>query len=684
MSISNSEWTASSPQFQQPDVDIDIAVTFEGTTSRECTGSVQNALNCIHDDPDVQEVFFRLNSSPYNRAGLDAFELVSGDYASPSDEFQSDLRTQAGSSVYYVQPVFIASDDTGSIDFRARYKNSAKSGADTCVLGIKTAYHWANCTPPQIAMDMLHHYLPNTYSLSGGLRDYMDQDTWQAASDDYFDYRTDWLAAGGYSMTCWREVGSTIKEQVEKIIHQTADFVGVRPGASTGIASLHWIKRELANEVTTPIDLDDPDEGVRMWTGGVDEQYQIDGFEFEYGQFGTAIKHSGSTYNQWINWIDDLYRPQHSSPPDLEHEGWRRYHIRKHSGQYAELDLPYVLYGYEIARHWHLYWYVWEQQDLLIEHGPRHFNYEVGDLVHIKSEKLGLDGSEWFVVYEKDCDYSSLHSKTRVLRVYGYDGVRPDRLNVLSANTLQWWHRSEALGVQPDGLPAMLFSTGWQPRLLLDRTWPDDSGLTRYSAVIGSSSTSGTGIVRRSDHADSVNGWLTLDVGDPYDAFTHEYDETSTADLCLVMLVKHKTGTFSADEVLWFSSNGGGADFIIYLHDATHNGAGITAAGANAGTSSQPLDDTDWHILEVYIYSGTTAEFYEDGVLVATVSLSGAPAAGADSFWMALTGTGGLNCEVVVAEGFWLQDTGVGAPFSGTDRADYRAYLEEKYRLSEL
>ena len=675
MTISASDWTSTTDPFRQCDVSINGPTDY--TSVSEAVGTfLEGAINGVHDDPDVQEIYLRETTSPWRRIAFDGFQLQDTESYAVNGEFESDKRPY-GSGAYYVSVFPLAADGTSegyddSFYAWGRFVTTSSTGSETFGLAVETAIHWPKADPAQIIMSMLHHYIPNDYG-SYGLRSFMDQTSFQNASSDFYDQRTLGVERTGYNMTVIRKVGTTIKKQIEEIIKQTPDFLAVRPTDDDGKAELHYVRREIATQRTTKINFDDTDSGVQDWRGGIDDNLTVHEIEYEYGAWVTAI--DSSSLSTFVS-NASVYEPTWQSPPDLQHEGYKKTHVRRFDKDVTEIKLPDVLYGYEIDRFWHIYWWGSDQEDITFTQGPRHFNYEIGDIVRIQSTKLGLDGSEFFLVYEKYVDLDTLHAKVRVQRVYGYRGERPDRVAGTGGTYTRWHYKCDTLGGQPIGALAHYPTATWQPRLLLDEVWVDSSGWKANASLVAS--VSGSGEVLRSDDADSLNGWPTLDMGDPGNGFEVDYDAgSSTTEKWFYIVCKHKTGTFSGDEYLFRATNGADPELSIMLYDGTYTASQVFSGGSNDG-SVQLCDDTDWHIYAINL-DGTSGTIWEGTTVLESLTIA-AGKTNTNCYLFSYTGTS-LNAEILVTETFWIQNTSADNPISSFDHIDIVEYLREKYGL---
>lgn len=73
--------------------------------------------------------------------------------------------------------------------------------------------------------------------------------------------------------------------------------------------------------------------------------------------------------------------------------------------------------------------------------GPLHFDFDVGEIVHVEDAALALDGTEDLLVREKLIDWKTLGATVNALELPGYSvqSLAPDELEEENATLLGWW-----------------------------------------------------------------------------------------------------------------------------------------------------------------------------------------------------------------------------------------------------
>jgi hypothetical protein len=669
MTITLADWESSTDPYRAPVVAFDNAnVTYGTLPLEEVTFDVRGMLNFITDDADRQQVVLATTATPVKELPIKGLRYTdTGGYLRELNiEFSQWLVSTSG-GMRSQNAYKMAEQTSGTYrEAKAAYKDT-ETGSDAMALTIRTMLHWPDLDPAQLVAALGIWYPASTFG-GMGLQDFMDYSSFTSASQDFTDYAngpstvTDDYATG-LTMTAIAERGKTVRHMMEKAIGQTVDWLAVRPTDSTGVAALHYIRRQIATERTTVIDLDDGSQ-VFGYTGGVDDNLRVDALSFTYGMWGLDLSTpDGLTADA------DLAAPKWSFPLNLPTNEDTYSVFRRSGGDELAKKCDWLLHRFELDEHWQIYFWAWEQQDLTLKMGPLHYNYDVGDLVHIQSTKLVLDGSEWFVVYEKDADYTTHTATVRVMRVYGYEGTRPNRLAVTPFNVC--WQRVETLTEQPRTTGIGLPTANWSPRSIRHEYWLDTSGEANN---LGKHATPGNGpaFMWYTDEAESLNDWpiAGLHSGAPT-GFLSDFTTAIARGYSIAMVAQHPGSYAGAEFLIW---TGGPGDYFHWkLYDG-FNGTRVSFTGTEYGGTNQLLDDTDWH--DIACVTGDASNggvMYEDGVDVVAWNAPG------DHTWD--TGTYVLGNDTATPAAVKVTEIIIGYnEWSAADVAAVSNYLREKYR----
>lgn len=659
MTISDANWNNSSDPFLMAS-----AVTLSGFTDVSAvdgngvfTFDVTGALNIIVDDPDVQEWFVVSDTVPVESTLALAFWLIDSEYdTGPASAVEYDGEAKNSFTVGFSK-IFGAEASTEAVIYIANH--SILGGLDNGYIGCRVAYCWKEKFAPQIIMSMAMHY--SSWKIT--MRDYMDKASFQAASMDYDTYKT--TGIGGGALSCWREAGSTLLEQIDKIVRQTVDWIAIRPDAN-GVVKLHYVGRHSGDERTTIIDFDDDSHGVKGYRGGVNNDLRIDKLNLRPGGFGRRQGNSSSEIRGATSRFESSYG--HPLNTDANEDDVR--FMRSTFNQSANISCPYWLTEHDLSRHFLMHYWAHEQEEISFEHGLQHFNYNIGDRVHISCAKLGLDGTEHFVVYEKDVDYDSLHAKVKVMRVYGYEGAPPSRFSQYD-NCIAWF-TPEQLGRQPQGLSDQVFESTsvWSPQNRREQRWMDqgiEPGRYLQQLTAGDPTLS----IFPSEYGGALSYWPTLLAAPTSNEGLEAVgDHASNAEHTYIFVCKDNGGNDGInDEVLLKGeSTVGVSTFTIWKHKASANATQYGLSAVTPQGSVQLLNDSDWHT--IVIRSGGSLR--EDGVNVET----GLTAHAHRLYnWTIFSDAGADVCNMQVVEVIMVR-----VDLSDAECAEIEEYLLEKYR----
>lgn len=426
--MSIESWTATFEPYAE-----DVVVDGTGgaatiTTTRGQTRiavQLQNALSWWGFDDNIQKVWLQKASDPDQQIecasvqalGATSLSLYIYDFGPIREIVSGTLESWA---VFAARKINSSSADTRC------YFDGLPSGANQWDLWIQWYPYWDAKNPLQIAFSCFAYQMRK-----GDTKGWLDQATWQALNDYYTDAEFEC-----FMLPKGRSVGEIAREAMK----HTTDFLAIRPDNSNGAVTLHAIGRRFAVERFTVIDLDDPLSRVSEWEATIRLDLTVRHIKARYGD-GYFFQHS-----------TDRLKDYQQFPLDMPN-GTDLFESRcdTHASQefVHEFEAPIIMARKDLALHFDPSMWRDEQLEIKLTMGPLHWNYEVGDLVRVKSAELGLTGTgdyEWFIVTHKKPNFRKHTARLTLLRVYGTRGlpahayypvtVQPDRLFCFTTATV--------------------------------------------------------------------------------------------------------------------------------------------------------------------------------------------------------------------------------------------------------
>lgn len=376
-------------------------------------------LNGVVDDMDVQELYWSKDSDPEKTWFVNAIETLGTGPHALNDEVGTYDRHE-GSNFTAFRPEDLFEADTK--DARV-YTTGKANGAVRYSLFAFTAYSWVQKDPAQIIFSWIAHHTSSAFTL----KDFLNQASFQDASD-YYDENP-------INLSCYREVGSTIAEQIKKLMDHTFDLLAIRPAESGGAMQLHIMPRQLGlTQRTTPISLGS--KSLQSYVIRPTDKYTIDRLDIELGGF--------------IFLSDDVpcdVPEKYDIRESYDIPGRNRTTLVQKVGQFiddrtVEVSAPYHTTRGTAFNHMDIAPFVYGQDELELSFTDwTHLNFDVGDIVPISGGALGYD-EEPFLVTEKILDLNDLRATARLIQVRVAAGKRPayadsDHLQVsLTPNSL--------------------------------------------------------------------------------------------------------------------------------------------------------------------------------------------------------------------------------------------------------
>lgn len=397
MAISSGDWSsATDPFLFATDVSYSSTVG-ELSDNRIRLNDSYGLLNGIIDK-ERQDLFWQNDGDSEKAWAVSAMRTNGSGIANGYPEFGGFDQDIGGGTFqsFYCRDLIHDDPKTAYI-----YVTGRSAGAVLYSLFCYVALCWNERDPAQILFSWIAFHLDNS---DFSMRDYLDQTSFQDASD-YYD-------ANPCGLTAIRQVGTSIAEQAKILFHHVADFLAITPAGSDRSAKLRILVRGALYDRTTPIELDG--RSVRAYTVRPTDRYRIDRID---ARFGAITMLGGSNPDDAADYLTGF-------PIEFPHDS-RNTASQKVGGQSApnkiSVDLPYHRTRQRVLNHLDLRYWKDDQDEVEVEFCDwSHFNFDVGDMVHFTGR--GYDGTENFVVTEKELDIDTLQARARFLQLRGHNG----------------------------------------------------------------------------------------------------------------------------------------------------------------------------------------------------------------------------------------------------------------------
>lgn len=645
MSISGAQWgAASDPFIMATALSLSSWVDISTVGQQRLTFNITGALDVVTDDPDIQEVVLQEVAAPYREVRIPEFRLT----VSASTEFDDLewIETPQGNPRGRVMVPLVGADTSTAA--QASYE-PISSGPLPVRLVFRTGYAWKEKDPAQLITSWLQHYVRSDVDLSL----HMDEDSFADASAD-FD------AIDQLKMSCVREVGLSIMETVEKAMRQTVDFLATRPNETTGAMAMHYIRRDLAVKRDNVIDLDN-DIDVEDWSGGSDAALIVDSIAYTYGNYARRL--AGLIYQD----VDEGKSWEYTSPMNLASTEDRDVWTRRASGDELKIDFPWVMNRFGLERHWDMGFWAHEQEEITFSMGPRHFNFEVGDVVKVSCASFGLDEASMLVL-EKDVDLDDLGATITVRRAYGFAGARPHRV----WPDLSLWYKAETLGRQPHLTSILRPSATWTPPTSQQTRLRDLAN--GWHAEIDTLDPDEQNITTDEFPGTVPNDWSAWNANSA-GLVIPDADGALVERVCIVVM-RSTASIGISDNTLLHSTDGVTNSATVSIYRVASAGATVYANGGYNPGALLDYSAGRWH---TWSFARGVVSIREDGVeLVAGSAGSHPHFLDTSNTWLQSEGAGS-NADGARACTEFI----VGAASGGITVADVElveAYLREKYR----
>lgn len=404
MAISAGDWASATDPFLMAADHAYTSTLGDLSNNRIILYGSEGFLDAVTTEPDIQELLWIADTdaektwavNAVNTQGVSVLDLIT--------EF-GKYQVNSGGTFELFTPRALFQPDPKTTYV---YVTGKASGSVLYSLHVLTAYLWQRKDPAQILFSWIAHHVDSAFTL----KDFLAQTNFQDASD-YYDENP-------IELCLWREVGSTLAEQIKKVMHHTADFLAIKPAETTGELQLHIEPRQLGLTTrTTAVDLDSA--SVKTYRIKPTDRYTLDALAVKYGAHHVYARGPATLPDEPGDY--DTSRP-------LDIPGVNRMTLLQKvrgtdADRQVETDAPYIPQRQIVANHLDLAFWADNQSEIEIEFADwTHFNFEVGDKIPVSGGETELD-NEYFLVTEKNLDADTLLATMRGLSIKGIEGKRP-------------------------------------------------------------------------------------------------------------------------------------------------------------------------------------------------------------------------------------------------------------------
>jgi hypothetical protein len=199
MAITAGNWSSATDPFVFATAHAYTGTTYDWTNYYVQLTNGEGFLNGIVSNRDIQEIYWQKDSDStvsFFAAGIET-NGTGGQHSTLEEIGYYDHDVGSTFESYKSDDYFEDDPKTTQISMRGR-----ANGANAYSLYAYTAWSWVRKDPAQIIFSMIAHYVESSFTL----KDFLNQSSFQDASD-YYDENP-------ASLSCWREVGSSIADQV--------------------------------------------------------------------------------------------------------------------------------------------------------------------------------------------------------------------------------------------------------------------------------------------------------------------------------------------------------------------------------------------------------------------------------------------------------------------------------------
>lgn len=656
MSISAGNWASLTDPFILALAHNYTSTVGEITYNRIKLLGSEGFINGIVDDKDVQEIFWSNDNDVEKSWPVTAFQTAGTGPAAGYPEFGSFQESIGTGFISFAPQDLIEADPKTAYAFTT----GKSSGSVWYSLFAFSAYAWQQKDPAQLLFSWIAHWTSSIFDL----KDYLDQTSFQDASD-YYDENP-------CPLSCWREVGLSISDQIKKVMEHTADFLVIGPADTTGEVTLALKPRRSGlTERDTVIDLEG--ESIRSYTIRPTDRYTIDYLNID---FGSLIMMSGGPLADDSS--DYITTPKIEFPSDNRNRSTQKVN---HDGadRSVDVDCPYHTTRQTAQSHLDIGFWKDDQDEIELEFAdPSHLNFEAGDIVHVTGR--GRDGTEDYLVSEKIPDLDTLLATCRLLRVRGIAGKTP---RYADTDNLIMWLRPNSLGMHFDGVttfPKDIPVVG-DPRNF-DRWWSEAGYAHATEHTRGTVTPPGNPPELWPLTPDKQNGWPGFHCTTGYNGLEFSYDLTGG---------RNGINASSGNYTFYFAINISDVmddHFLFESDDGGSNNLIISAAGPGTAGKLQYYDSGTWRGTQasitgwqILVFNLNTAGSIirrngvnlETGLAYTAISMNGL-----SDFGLGVSADGDSN----PFNGHWMECALFSASHDTATMEAIEAHLAEKYDIS--
>lgn len=396
-------WSDSSDTHRLANVSLGTVTKYLGRWQLAASTGI---INGIVANNDIQAVFFAKDDDKtysFTVSAVQAEAYVSGTYY---NEFPPFLDS-ANDDQWYTYPLGVA--DPKTVFMHYYYASTPSLPAGNYSLYWYAAYMWVEKDPAQIIFAMASFY--SQLFAGSSLKAFLDQSAFEAASLAY--------DKNPCRLTVVREVGSSIAEQIKKIVNHTCDFLVIRPD-STGIPKLALnYRRGGLTERTTAIDLES--ESISSYTLRPTDRNTLSRVISSYGK--TILQRKSYYPGPGLDDGQSNVSPPFDYPGEYVAEVVQKVGAEDDRSE-VRIDCDYSMYRTDVLGNIDPIFWQDDQDEIELAFADwTHFNFQAGDIVHVVGR--GLDGTENFLVVEKEVDNDTLLATCRLLEIRGIAGTNP-------------------------------------------------------------------------------------------------------------------------------------------------------------------------------------------------------------------------------------------------------------------
>jgi len=354
-----------------------------------------NVFYGVGNDDTKQELYLQKRTDKSLTIPCDSCNTINAQTRLYEVELPNKVE-RVGSDPQIMQPNYPACNGVGAS--RRFFWANLSSGSNNWDLKCRRIVHWDADNPFEVLFDILVGQHDGTTYWRGIL----ERSTWEDAKDAYDDIPAE--------VNYTPEVGSKMSQSIKDIMDCTTAWFAIRPSDDDGVLRAHVGDRQTSVERDTQLDLDTfSDYGIETWEAVVRMDLRINALEIAYGKMyhftdiGTYEVRRSFPHGMVADL--DIFKMRWTEDDDTEAT--------------VRLQCPHTLKRQALPNLFDLAWWYEPQIEIVVEMGLLHWNYEVGDIVRVSHEGLGLD-ADTFIVRKKKARFKK---QTATLTLLQYRGA---------------------------------------------------------------------------------------------------------------------------------------------------------------------------------------------------------------------------------------------------------------------